>query len=262
MAKVGVEVRHGLDTIVGRPIHYTETGHVSAKPLVFIHGSPGSSSQFIPYHTDSTLLAHFRIISIDRPGFGYSGFGEAQRSLDSQALQINRLLEHIKATSAILVGHSYGGPTIVRMAMLDTSIAAGLVVVGGSVAAELEPKEPWRKALNKKWLNWWMPKSFKVSNDEIFHLKKHLKNMQGDWKLIQCPVNVVHGEKDNLVTVENAKFMEEQLVNTRRFKGFIYPDLNHFIPFNQADTLKRAIFDLAQFLRVTTANEDQERTGS
>src|SRR5689334_7306694 len=57
-----------------RRLHYVIAGEDSLPTLVFIHGSPGSWSAFTNYLTDPDLLKKFRLMSIDRPGFGYSDF--------------------------------------------------------------------------------------------------------------------------------------------------------------------------------------------
>ena len=54
----------------GFPIHYVQTGNDSLPTLIFIHGTPGSWNAFEMYLRDSLLRAHYRMISIDRPGFG------------------------------------------------------------------------------------------------------------------------------------------------------------------------------------------------
>ena len=45
--------------------------------LLFVHGTPGSWDAFKAYLKNKELLQYYRIISIDRPGFGYSDFGNA-----------------------------------------------------------------------------------------------------------------------------------------------------------------------------------------
>src|SRR4051812_3092391 len=59
------------------PIHYVQTGNDTLPTLLFIHGSPGSWTAFKPYLKDTALLKRYRLVAIDRPGFGYSHFGRA-----------------------------------------------------------------------------------------------------------------------------------------------------------------------------------------
>src|SRR5689334_21645086 len=76
-----------------RDIHYVKAGDESKPLIVFIHGSPGSLSAFIHFLADTTLLKVSLMISTDRPGFGYSNFGNGERSLQKQAELLKPLLE-------------------------------------------------------------------------------------------------------------------------------------------------------------------------
>ena len=58
-------------------LHYVKTGADTLPTIFFVHGSPGSWDAFKIYLMDTALLQHFRLISVDRPGFGYSSFGTA-----------------------------------------------------------------------------------------------------------------------------------------------------------------------------------------
>ena len=55
---------------------------------------------------DKDLLTKFRMISIDRPGFGYSDFGDA-KNLDEQSKLISPFVRSIKNDKPIYaIGHS------------------------------------------------------------------------------------------------------------------------------------------------------------
>src|SRR5687767_4154683 len=74
----GVKLKTATEQIDGRRIHYAQTGVDTLSTLVFIHGTPGSWNAFADYLEDKDLLQKYRLISIDRPGFGYSDFGKAE----------------------------------------------------------------------------------------------------------------------------------------------------------------------------------------
>ena len=74
-AKKGIDLQLRSEIIDGRTIHYAMTGNADKPTLFFIHGSPGSWDAFKTYLKDEDLRANFRLISIDRPGFGQSGYG-------------------------------------------------------------------------------------------------------------------------------------------------------------------------------------------
>src|SRR5687767_7477340 len=67
-----VDVRIYDTLIEGRHLHYAVSGNDSMPTLMFIHGSPGSWSNYRALMWNAVLLKKYKIVSIDRPGFGYS----------------------------------------------------------------------------------------------------------------------------------------------------------------------------------------------
>src|SRR5689334_22139748 len=63
-------------SLAGRNIHYVSTGPDTLPTLVFIHGTPASWFRFEKLMLDAELRSRFKMVSIDRPGFGYSDFGK------------------------------------------------------------------------------------------------------------------------------------------------------------------------------------------
>ena len=59
----------------GCKLHYAKTGSDTLPTLFFVHGSPGGWIKFGKYMRDKELLKKYRMVSVDRPGFGYSEFG-------------------------------------------------------------------------------------------------------------------------------------------------------------------------------------------
>jgi len=121
----------------------------AAKPLVvFVHGAPGSSSAFIDFLKNGKLQKKARLLSVDRPGYGYSNFGKAETSLVEQARYLSEVIKKHSVISekTILVGHSLGAPIIARLAMDFPNLVDGLIFVGGSIDPEQE-KEEWYRPL-------------------------------------------------------------------------------------------------------------------
>jgi pimeloyl-ACP methyl ester carboxylesterase len=232
-------------TIAGREIHYVTSGD-DTKPLVlFVHGSPGSLSAFIGFMADSALLKKTFLITTDRPGFGYSNFGSGEGSLEKQALALKPILEKFKQNRPIiLVGHSLGGPLIARMVMDYPELVDGLVIVAGSIDPELEPNETWFRApLATPFLSWILPRSFRASNEEIYHLKPELQKMLPLWKNITCPVMVIQGKQDSLVPAENADFAKKMLTNAH-VEFVLVEGMNHFVPWSNPELIRDAILHL------------------
>jgi pimeloyl-ACP methyl ester carboxylesterase len=213
----------------GARIHFTKTGDESLPLVLMVHGSPGSSSAMLDYLGDTALTRHAQVAAPDRPGFGYSQFGVAEGSLKRQALMLKPLLERAGNRKKILVGHSYGGPVIVRMAMDYPDLVDGLIIVAGSVAPELEPHYWWQHPLNWKLIRWMLPPAFRVSNQEILPLQDELASILPLWPAVRCPVTVIQGTSDNLVDPRNAAFARRLLVNCPNLKINMVGKGSHFI---------------------------------
>jgi pimeloyl-ACP methyl ester carboxylesterase len=221
----------------GRNIHYIHIGEDTLPLVVFLHGSPGSSSAFEDYLADTNLTKEAQLISVDRPGFGYSDFGIAAQSLAEQSRMLKPILERHPAPKVILVGHSLGGPLIARMTMDYPELIDHLVILAGSIAPELEPYEWYREPLNWKVISWSIPTVMRVSNQEILPVKEDLEEMLPLWRDIKIPVTVIHGQKDRLVPVENADFAKKVLVNSPKVDIILYPEEDHFIPWTKYDEI-------------------------
>lgn len=230
----------------GREIHYVKAGDDTKPLILFVHGSPGSLSAFIHFLADTTLLRDALLITTDRPGFGYSNFGNGVASLEKQAEMLKPILEKFKRNKpVILVGHSLGGPLIARMSIDFPELVDGLVMVAGSIDPELEPNETWFRApLATPFLSWLLPRSLRASNEEIYHLKPELEKMVPLWTHIKCPVIVIQGKKDSLVPAENADFARKMLVNAP--VHFVYKeDMDHFVPWSNPELIQQAILGMA-----------------
>lgn len=240
-----VTPRYHMHRFGYREIHYAEAGD-STNPLVlFVHGSPGSMDAFVHFLVDTTLLPKALLITTDRPGFGYSNFGVAEPSLAKQALALKPILEkYTNNKPRILVGHSLGGPLIVKMAIDFPELVDGLIIVAGSIDPELEPDEVWFRApLATPFLSWLLPRSLRASNEEIYKLKPELEEMIPYWKNVTCPVIVIQGKVDDLVPYENIEFARKMLVNAP-VEYVIKDDMNHFVPWSNPELIRDAVLKM------------------
>ncbi len=225
-------------------MHYAKTGSDTMPTIVFVHGSPGSWSAFKRYLQDTDLLKHYRLIAIDRPGFGYSDFGETA-GLSQQAAVVGALLHQIDNTKPIyLVGHSYGGPLIIKLAAENTTIIKGLVILSGAVDPGQEKKELWRPVLIYSPLRWLVPSVLRYSNEELWWLKKNLVKLKDDFPKVICPVTIMHGDKDVLVPYANAGYAQRRLINAASVKMVTLHNENHFIVWTQYEAIKTVLSTL------------------
>jgi pimeloyl-ACP methyl ester carboxylesterase len=226
-------------------MHYVKTGADTLPTLFFIHGSPGSWDAFKIYMMDTALLQHFRIISIDRPGFGYSGFGTALH-LDEQAVMINKIIEKENNHKPLhLVGHSIGGPVIVKIAQLYPTEISSLTILAGSISPKDEPKEYWRYLFLYTPLHLLLPGAFGPSNDEIVYFKKDLYTLDTGYTSVTIPVTFIHGDADRFVTVKNVEYGKSKLANNPHVKIIIIPGASHFIPWQHFGIIKNHFLSMA-----------------
>nr|WP_294902684.1 alpha/beta hydrolase [uncultured Lacibacter sp.] len=216
-------------TINGFPLHYAQTGSDTLPTLVFVHGTPGSWDAFASYLRNKELLQHYRIISIDRPGFGYSDFGNAM-NLATQTNIISAWMDSVNNNKPmILIGHSMGGPLIIKLAAARPQYTKALVILAGSQDPAAEKPEKWRPVLFKTPLNYFVPGALRPSNEEMWYLKTDLKEMQPDYEKITCPVYILHGTKDMLVPYSNVAYTQKMLTKTDSVFVTTFEKENHFI---------------------------------
>ncbi|WP_462251438.1 alpha/beta fold hydrolase [Ekhidna sp.] len=239
-----IDIQFGDLNVDDRNMHYAYMDQNKDTLIAFVHGSPGSWSAFIDFFNADSLLNRFDMLSIDRAGFGNSGFGIAEPSMQVQAFQINEVLNQFPSKKKILIGHSLGGPVVSRMAMDFPDQYIGMILVAPSIDPEMEKDEWYRKAINTKVGALFTPKEFEVSNDEIMPLKKELEDMLPLWEQIKIPTIVIQGTDDSLVPKENADFAEKMLPDTLLTVSLL-DGANHFIPWSHPKEIIKAIQDLS-----------------
>ncbi len=225
----------------GYNIRYADVGSIEKPLVIFVHGAPGSLDAFLGFLNDTTLRKKYRMISVDRPGYGYSGFGKPLTSIRSQAEALLPLLKlNNNPAKPLLVGHSYGGPIVVEMAMLDPADIGALQLVGAAVDPSHERIFWVNHLLEWPPFRWLMPASMKVANAEKTTHIAELKKMTGNWGKIDMPVTIIQGVNDDLVPLKNAYYAEDKLKNARVIMK-IYNNTGHLIPWLDPDYMKKEI---------------------
>ncbi len=235
-----------MDTLVeGHRIHLAVSGKDDTLPtLVFIHGSPGSWFHYQKFMLDKDLRKKFRIVSIDRPGFGYSDFGNALH-LEEQARAIVPILKSLKSAKPMfLCGHSMGGPVVVKLAADNPELFKTIVIVAGAIDVAQEKKEHWRYLMGKPVFRWMLPGAFRPSNTELLYLKKDLIPLQSDFKNIRCKVRFVHGDKDTWVPIENVAFGQKVMINVKSIQVDTLHGADHQVPWKRFQDLKGILMQL------------------
>ena len=230
---------------VNRNVSFIKIGKRQDKALlIFVHGSPGTLTAAKGFLSSPRLLRQADIISIDRLGYGNSDYGRAESSLEQHADMIKSILDNFDYSKVILIGHSMAGPIISKFAMKYVDHADGAVLVAPSISPALEPSNTWRKILDLPPICCLTPPAFRVCNQEIIPLKDELLAMESDWDRINIPVTIIQGTEDNLVSAGNADYAKQKLTNSRHVVLRNIVGGNHFIFWNEQETIVDEILNL------------------
>ena len=241
--KKGISLTPHTLRIRDRDLHYVSVGSDSMRTIVFVHGSPGSWDAFKRYLMDPTLRSRFRMISIDRPGFGYSNYGDALH-LQEGCDMISSFLDSIRTDKALyLVGHSLGGSIVPILAADHPEKVAAIVVLAGALDPSLEPKEPWVKPFTKKPWRYLVPGAFRQANDEEWYFKTDVLPLKNKLSLIKCRVYIMAAANDKIVDPGNVAYMKRTFINAQ-VSDTIFPTGGHLILWNHSEYIIRLLRDL------------------
>ncbi|TAD82966.1 MAG: alpha/beta hydrolase [Bacteroidetes bacterium] len=239
----GIPLKVVYRTLGGYTMHYVQVGADSLPTLVFVHGSPGSWDAFKGYLQDADLRAKFRLIAVDRPGFGYSSFGAAL-NLEAQAALLKVLLQGWQNGAAMyLVGHSLGGPLVVELAAQKSAGISGLVLLAAALDPALEKPEKWRKLLMNNPLEYLVPGAMRPSNYELWYLKADLMALKPRMASLALPIWMLHGTNDQLVPYANVAFAQQHIGGSW-LKVTTLEGANHFIPWSHYAQVKQTLLAL------------------
>jgi len=93
--------------------------------LVFIHGWCLNRSYWAGQVAD--FKSHYRVITLDLPGFGASGKNRKNWSVEAYASDITALLTQLNLHEVILIGHSTSGSVALEAALQNKTRVIGLV---------------------------------------------------------------------------------------------------------------------------------------
>lgn len=224
----------------GKKIRYMTTGDNQKPSVLFVHGAPGSMTNFIDLFSGN-LAKHTHLIGLDRLGYGQSHYGESETSISKHAQSIIKLLDTLNLDSVILVGHSFGGPIVCRVAMDFPARVKKLVLIAAAIDPEHEKIFKISYLVSKSNLvRWLTPNSLVVANDEKLQHIAELKAMLPLWSKIKTPTTLIHGKADGLVPFENALFGEKVLTNAA-LEMVVKDSLGHLIPFKNPELVEEII---------------------
>jgi len=227
----------------GRRLRYISSGDERRPTLLFLHGSPGSISYYGRRFSDDSIARNFFVLAVDRPGYGYSGFGDPEPSIQKQAAMIRPLLDSLYHAQhpIIVVGSSYGSSVACRLAMDYPGLVDGLVLTGPSLAPGQETMFWITPVIENPLVRWFIPRAFRSANTEKYHHRDELEKMLPYWKNIHVPVAYLQGAKDNIIDTSNAGFARSHLVNAPSLDIHFFPQREHLLAQYEWPTIRANI---------------------
>lgn len=179
--------------------------------MVLIHGSPSSSEQWIPLAKDSVLGSKVDFLMIDRPGYGYSSFGNPILSVKKQAEITSKIISKLKDkySKVLLFGTSYGGTVSSRLLMDYPSLVDGAVLLSSSMAPGEERTYGISYLIDE--VPWLFPRPIVVANEEKLSHYDQLKDMEPLWDRIKSKLLFIHSTTDDLIYPSNIQFVLDKL---------------------------------------------------
>ena len=234
----------------GRRVRYAAVGNDSLPVILFIHGAPSSLSIYKDYFADSAFEQKFRMYAVDRPGYGNSGLGVPEPSIEKQAKIISAILRKSNTLHrpVIVVAASYGTSVACRLVMDNPGLVDGLVLTGPSLAPGQEKTYWFSPYIETPLLNWGVPRMLRSANREKMHHREELTKMLPLWKNIRIPVMYMQGAKDQLIDTTNASFARAHLVNAPYLNIHFFPGRPHFIPFTEHVAIRAHILAMLDML--------------
>lgn len=228
-----------------RTIRFMETPARDSLPVVlFVHGAPSSLSFFNKFFQDTVLLRQAQLVSVDRPGYGYSDFGRVETSIVRQAEFLQPLINRYRnAPYFVVVGSSYGGSVSARLAMNNPDLVDHVLFVSSALGPGLERTYPISYLIDLPPFRWIVPTLLMLANDEKLAHRQALEEILPDWRKIKAGITILHGQRDDLVYPTNVSFARHQLVNAR-VKQFILPENRHDIVFNKREYMTQILLDI------------------
>jgi pimeloyl-ACP methyl ester carboxylesterase len=105
---------------------YWELSGQAGDPLVLVHGSWGDHGgwdRIVP-----TLARSFRVLTYDRRGHSRSERPTAQGSVREDVADLRALIEHLGLAPAHILGNSFGGSIVLRLAAERPDLFRSLLV--------------------------------------------------------------------------------------------------------------------------------------
>lgn len=229
--KAGVDYKIHRETFGDCTLRWVEAGNLTSERLIFFsHGAPGGFQDFASFMMDISLTHTHRLISMDRPGYGFSDYGDAQPSIIKQAEAVERVLSQYQYSELIVVGYSYGGPIAADYTARYPASIKALVLLAPVIAPDGEKLFWFNSILDTRLARWLLPKFIDVANEEKLQHADALREMADDWKAIKVPVYHLHCEDDWIAPFAENTDWTETMIPQEQLELITWNGDSHFLP--------------------------------
>lgn len=176
----------------GESLAYREIqpGATDAPRVILVHGAPADADSWTRLiRAEAEGFADAEVLAVDRLGYGNSST-PLQTSLAAHAASLEPLL----TPGAVLVGHSYGGPVVLRAAAEYGDRLGGIVLVAGACDPYMHDAVWFRRLVDSAGVL--IPRPWHNANAELLALTDENLAMVGTLDRVTCPVVIVHGSWD------------------------------------------------------------------
>ncbi len=223
-------------------LHGVLAGNPEGNLIVFIHGSPGSWTDFASMADSFKLDESYQLLFIDRPGFGESDIKHTG-ILSEQAMNIYELIDelNLRDKKMYVFGHSYGGPVACAMALQYPEMVDGLGLIAPCIAWPYQVPKWYNSFASFLPINLLLGDWLKNSNREMVRLYEiELLEMEKRFSELQMPILYVQGGKDILVNAKSADYFIEKCGGCN-IETIYNAEMNHFVPWSHPQLIFQAI---------------------
>lgn len=229
-----------------RTVRFVEFGCDTLPVTILVHGAPSSLSFFNTLYSDTSLTNHMLLVGVDRPGYGYSDFGQSVISVKEQARFLQPLINHYaqQGRKVVLAASSYGGSVVAKLAMDNPEAVSGILFISSSLAPGQEYTYPISYVIDSPWFSWIFPTILRVANDEKLHHQKALEDIQDGWERIRSRIILLHGKADELIYFSNAEYARKHLINAASLRLIPVDGLGHTLMWDRPDLIRKSLLEL------------------
>lgn len=215
-------------------VRYLSIGDEDKPLLMLIHGAPGSLYDWKSFAKRADLYDQYRVLIVERPGYGGTKPRKAEPSIKIQAARILEVLDK-EGKSAVVMGHSYGGPIAVAMAAMSPNMVSKVIGVSGQYDPDNEITFRISYFINFKLFKYLLPRFIWASNVEKLTHPDALREILTMYAEVKTPIVLLHGDSDTLVPYENSPFLMNLLHENAEM--ITLPGWDHPIHMTESDYL-------------------------